>query len=153
MGEKPGHWVASGPDAPLHPVGPAGHVLGGDELLVEVDACTLWHQRLNFAFGFRHGEAQAGERPHARIAGHVIEAGEDALYFVDRTIAMGGAVPCGEHEPCWTGGDSACPNKAGAGGRAPAPHYVVVSAHDVSVTGERVSHASVVGLAPFEADR
>lgn len=147
MGEKPRHWAATDAAAHLQAIGPAGHVLSPGEVLVEVDACSLWHANLGFAFGDTHIDADAAKAPRSRIAGHVIEAGEDALYFVDRSVAIKGAVPCGEHQPCWTGGALSCPNNSGAGAN---PHYLVLPARDVSLLGERMSRPTMLGLEPFK---
>ena len=150
MTEKPETWLSRGAALPLEAIGPDEHMLTADEVLVEVDACQLWHESLGYAFGATHASAQDHARPHSRIAGHVVEGGENALYFVDRSVAIDGVVPCGQHEPCWTGGAVSCPRQTAGGADGPAPHQVVVRTCELSVLGEREGHTSVVGLDPLK---
>lgn len=150
MGEKRETWVSNGSATPLQTVGPEGHVLTPGEVLIEIDACSLWHDRLGFAFGDVHADAGSGARPQSRIAGHVVEAGEDALYFVDRSVAVSGVAPCGQNARCWTGGTLSCPNKASADADGQGSQHLIAPAAEVAVLGERMSRPSVLGLDPFK---
>lgn len=150
MTDKPETWLWKEPAAPMQAaVAPAPAPTSG-EVVVEVDACTLWHERLGYVFGAVHQKAADDVRPQSRIEGHVVEAGEDALFLVDKSVALKGIVPCGRHERCWIDGALACPRKAGADGHDLALHQVIAPASELSVRGERAPCASLVGLDPFK---
>lgn len=152
MENKPQRWVMDRAGEPLKAADGGPQELGPDEVLVEIDACSLWRRSVGFAFG----EVRGGSEPEAemlhRISGHVVETGEDALFFADRPVVMSGVVPCGQHHACWTGGATTCPNKPPPSpNRDPASgNCVVAHTRDLTTAEKHRPHPLGPGLAPFE---
>ena len=152
MAEEPHRWVMRKPDEPMEPADPAARKPRADEVLVEIDACSLWRRNVGFAFGGVHGGSERAPEILHRISGHVIEAGEDALFYADRPVVMSGVVPCGEHQACWTGGAVECPHKAppGADREAMGARCVVAPAREVTAAEKHSPHPVGPGLEPFK---
>lgn len=149
MGEDPHRWILTNAAEPMTPADPA-HKPGAEEVVVAVDACSLWRRNVGFVFGADHGGADASDLLR-RIDGHVVEAGEDALFWVDRTVALSGAVPCGRHEDCWTGKIAECPHrKTAATGEGADGVSVVAPAREVRDAERSRAGARVIGLDPFK---
>lgn len=132
MTEKPDVWLWKGPAAPLQAIGPDGHALTPGEVIIEVDACRL-------------GQNGDVSRPQSRIEGRVVEAGEDALFFIDRSVALPGVVPCGHQDQCLTGAVQSCPRQDCARSDAPPPHQVVVPTRELALRDERLTDAPAGG--------
>ncbi|MDE2364794.1 MAG: hypothetical protein KGM42_19120 [Hyphomicrobiales bacterium] len=146
MGEKSG---SLGPEDAAAPSSlPERRGPTSEEVLVEIDACALWHAGLGFTFGGVHNGAQGCAQ--SRIAGHVIEAGEDGLHLVDRPVIFGGVAPCGHADRCWTDGKPRCPNNPGDVAAGTSPERLLVPANEVAATGERLSRTTAIDLDPFE---
>ena len=149
MSEEAHRWAQRRAGESFEPVDRA-RAPAPNEVLVEIDACSLW-RRVGFAFGAGHAGADGGAL-RQRIDGHVVEAGEEAMYLVDRPVSLSGAVPCGQHEACWTGAVADCPHKAATPGSGEA-NCVIASASDVELAEKRPPRAPGLGLDPFKDER
>ena len=88
FGEDIRRWVMERAGEPLKAADAAHPDLGPNEVLVEVDACSLWRRNVErFAFGATRGGDNSPEMLR-RINGHVVETREDALYLADRPVVM-----------------------------------------------------------------
>jgi len=149
MGDDAHRWLLTDASTPLTEAEPNRRP-GADELVVAVDACSLWRRNVGFAFGTSHADAGAPDLTR-RIDGHVVEAGEDALYWVDRPVALTGAVPCGHHEDCWTGKVAVCPHRQAAGAEGEPPGETVVTpAREARDASKHQPAPRAVGLDPFK---
>jgi hypothetical protein len=148
---EPNRWVMTGADQPLAPADPATRKPGPDEVLVEIDACSFWSQNVGFAFAGAHGGEPAPTCMGRRIEGHVIEAGDNALFYADRSVVLPGTVPCGQSAACCLSGAPACPDKAppGPDREAAGAKCVVAPAREISVAEKHRAHPLGPGLIPF----
>jgi threonine dehydrogenase-like Zn-dependent dehydrogenase len=149
LADEPHRWVMPGAGAPLESVDPSAKP-GPDQVLIEIDACSVWRANVGYAFGDVHRDAGDNPEMLRRITGHVLETGENAMFFADRPVVLTGAVPCGQHHACWTGSVAACPNKATGPGGEPAGPCVVAPAREVMVAEKHQPHPLGPGLDAFK---
>ena len=117
-----------------------------DEVLIEIDSCSLWSSDV----GFQYGEVRGGQeqnRLQYRVSGHVVEAGDNALFFADRPVALAASVPCGQSAGCLAGTVAACPNKSLCGDGSGAS--ILAPARDVDLAEKHPDHPIGPGLVPF----
>jgi 6-hydroxycyclohex-1-ene-1-carbonyl-CoA dehydrogenase len=85
--------------------------LEADEVVVEVAGCGVCHTDLGYYYdGVRTNHALPLALGH-EISGRVVEAGEDALYWIDRTVIVPAVIPCGTCDVCRRGKPTICPNQ------------------------------------------
>ena len=149
MSEESHRWARKCAGESFEPV-KASRAPAPNEVLVEIDACSLWRP-VGFAFGDGHAGAD-GQGLRRRIDGRVVEAGDEAMHLVDRPVSLSGAGPCGHHEACWTGAVVECPHKAATPG-AGEGNCVIASAGDVEIADKHAPRAPSLGLDPFKDGR
>jgi threonine dehydrogenase-like Zn-dependent dehydrogenase len=149
MTGNPNLWVMDPAGQKLEPAEGQPKTPGVEDLVVEIDSCSLWHSNVGFEFGGVHADALPTAQP--RVNGHVVEAGDNALYLVDREVTLAAIVPCGQQDRCWTGGVTTCPNKPANGdclhGAAPS---IVAPASAVSLAPKHEPASLGPGLTPFK---
>ncbi len=72
-----------------------------DEVLVEIDGCTLWCGTPAYSFGSLHSRPEQSPEPRYWVCGHVVEAGANALYFTDRAVIVPVVVSERQDAACW----------------------------------------------------
>ena len=147
MTGKSKRWRMRGADGVLTPLDDDSCKPAVDEVLIEIDSCSLWSAGVGFAYGGDHGGADHLTVAH-RVRGHVVEAGDDALFFADRPVALKATVPCEQNEGCLGGGVTACPNRSACGDGASAS--IVARARDICLDERHHAHPIGPGLIPFK---
>ena len=143
-------WTMKKPGEPVGPADPSRQEPGPEEVLVEIDACSLWRRNVGFAFGEQRGGGAPALAP--RISGHVVEAGDGALYFTDRAVDLSAIAPCGQHEACWTGTVTECPHRtaAAAGREGAVARSVIAPVAAVEDAGKHQPHPLGPGFPAFK---
>ena len=148
MTGSPKRWAMQSDEQKLVSVDDQSKSPGVGDLVVEIDSCSLWHSNVGFEFGGVHKDASPAAEP--RVCGHVVEAGDNALYYVDREVTLAAVVPCGQQDRCWTGGVATCPNKPADGDCRHAAPSIVAPASSVSLAPKHEPAPLGPGLTPFK---
>lgn len=149
MTANPNRWLMHGSEPTLTPADSDASSPGTDEVVVEIDACSLWHSDAGFEFGGVHKDA--AHSPTPRVSGHVIDAGDNALFYIDRAVTLDAVVPCGKQQQCWLGGATTCPNKSIDGACAhDASASIVTPARNVNLAEKHKPAPLGPGLTPFK---
>ncbi len=61
---------------------------GPDEVMIRIDGCAWSCANLPYSYAGTHAESQRPQKLSCCVCGHVVEAGEDALYFTDRAVSV-----------------------------------------------------------------
>jgi 6-hydroxycyclohex-1-ene-1-carbonyl-CoA dehydrogenase len=111
MPEAPVRWMMTGKGEPLIAAAFDPSPLKADEVVVEVAGCGVCHTDLGYYYdGVRTNHALPLALGH-EISGRVVEAGAEALYWVDRTVIVPAVIPCGTCDVCRRGKPTICPNQ------------------------------------------
>jgi 6-hydroxycyclohex-1-ene-1-carbonyl-CoA dehydrogenase len=82
-----------------------------DEVVVEIAGCGVCHTDLGYYYdGVRTNHALPLTLGH-EISGRVVDAGADALYWVDKAVIVPAVIPCGTCDVCRRGKATICPNQ------------------------------------------
>jgi 6-hydroxycyclohex-1-ene-1-carbonyl-CoA dehydrogenase len=122
---------------------------GPDEVLIEIAGCGVCRTDLGFYYGdvpTRHALPLALGH---EISGHVIEAGANALWWIDRAVVVPALIPCGHCDACLRGRASICPNQKMPGNdiHGGFASHIVVPAHGLCEVDEARLAATGLALA------
>ena len=82
-----------------------------DEVVVEIAGCGVCHTDLGYYYdGVRTKHDLPLTLGH-EISGRVVEAGSEALYWVDRAVIVPAVIPCGTCDACRRGKSTICPHQ------------------------------------------
>ena len=149
MGATPVRWVMTGKGEPFVCMPIDTLSPGPDEVLIEIAGCGVCRTDLSFYYDdvpTRHGlPLTLGHE----IGGHVIEAGDNALWWVDRAVVVPALIPCGHCDPCRRGLAAICPNRKMPGNdiHGGFATHIVVPAHGLCEVDEARLAATGIGLA------
>jgi 6-hydroxycyclohex-1-ene-1-carbonyl-CoA dehydrogenase len=149
MAAEPVRWVMAEKGKPFVRTSIDALSLGPDEVLIEIAGCGLCRADLGFRYGealTRHGLPLALGH---EISGHVIEAGDNALWWVDRAVVVPALIPCGHCEACRRGRAETCPNQKMPGNdiHGGFATHIVVPAHGLCEVDETRLAATGIDLA------
>jgi len=104
-------WMMTGKDQPLVRFEFNPMPLNDDEVVVEIAGCGVCHTDLGYYYdGVRTHHALPLTLGH-EISGRVVDAGVDAIYWVDRAVIVPAVIPCGKCDVCRRGKPTICPNQ------------------------------------------
>jgi len=149
MGTKLVRWMMTGPGKPFIPMEFDAGRLGSDEVLVEIAGCGVCHTDLGYYYD---GVRTKHELPLAlghEISGHVVDVGEDALYYTDHAVIVPAVIPCGHCDACQRGKGTICPNQKMPGNdiHGGFATHIVVPSHGLCVVDEHRLAAAGIELA------
>jgi 6-hydroxycyclohex-1-ene-1-carbonyl-CoA dehydrogenase len=149
MPEAAVRWMMTGKGEPLIKVAFKAVPLKADEVVVEVAGCGVCHTDLGYYYdGVRTNHALPLTLGH-EISGRVVEAGADALYWIDRAVIVPAVIPCGTCDVCRRGKPTICPNQKMPGNdiHGGFASHVVVPSHGLCVVDEMRLKKSGIDLA------
>jgi 6-hydroxycyclohex-1-ene-1-carbonyl-CoA dehydrogenase len=111
MGGQPVRWMMTAKGEPLSEVKFEIPALGPHEVLVEIAGCGVCHTDLAFYYDGLHTNHDLPLTLGHEISGHVVDAGPDALWWIDHTVIVPAVIPCGECDTCRRGKATICPNQ------------------------------------------
>ena len=111
MSSAPTRWMMIGKDQPLSRAEFNPFPPGPDEVVVEIAGCGVCHTDLGYYYdGVRTKHALPLTLGH-EISGRVIDAGADAVAWMDRAVIVPAVIPCGTCDVCRRGKSTICPNQ------------------------------------------
>jgi 6-hydroxycyclohex-1-ene-1-carbonyl-CoA dehydrogenase len=111
MGVEPVQWMMTARGAPLVQVKMETLAPGPDEVVVEIAGCGVCHTDLGYYYdGVRTKHDLPLTLGH-EISGHVVDAGTDALWWIDRAVIVPAVIPCGHCDVCRRGKATICPHQ------------------------------------------
>lgn len=149
MPGAPARWVMTGKGEPFVCTSIDSLSPGPDEVVVEIAGCGVCRTDLGFYYNstpVRHGLPLALGH---EISGHVIEAGADALWWIDRAVVVPALIPCGHCDVCHSGRPEICPNQKMPGNdiHGGFATHIVVPAHGLCEVDEARLAATGIALA------
>ena len=123
--------------------------LGPDEVLVKIAGCGVCHTDLGYLYdGVRTNHELPLTLGH-EISGHVIDAGSNALWWLDRAVIVPAVIPCGTCDVCRRGKSTICagqkmPGNDIQGGFA---SHIVVPSQGLCEVDEKRLAATAIDLA------
>ncbi|MGQ0681688.1 6-hydroxycyclohex-1-ene-1-carbonyl-CoA dehydrogenase [Bradyrhizobium sp.] len=149
MSAKPVRWVMTGTGKPLVPAEFELAAPAADEVVVEIAGCGVCHTDLGYYYDGVRTKHQLPLALGHEISGRVIEAGADALFYVDRAVIVPAVIPCGKCDACRRGKATICPNQKMPGNdiHGGFATHITVPAHGLCVVDERRLAAVGIELA------
>jgi 6-hydroxycyclohex-1-ene-1-carbonyl-CoA dehydrogenase len=149
MPGAPARWVITGKGEPFVRMPIVSLSPGPDEVLVEVAGCGVCRTDLGFYY---NGTPTRHPLPLAlghEISGHVIEAGANALWWIDRAVVVPALIPCGHCDVCHSGRSAICPNQKMPGNdiHGGFATHIIVPAHGLCEVDETRLAATRIELA------
>src|SRR5450631_2552326 len=141
MMTRPGQPIAMAEFNPFPP--------GPGEVVVEIAGCGVCHTDLGYYYdGVRTKHDLPLTLGH-EISGRVVEAGPEALYWVDRAVIVPAVIPCGTCDACRRGKSTICPNQKMPGNdiHGGFASHIVVPARGLCLVDEARLEASGLDLA------
>lgn len=139
-------WMMTGKGEPLVRVPFEPESLGPDDVLIEIAGCGVCHTDLGYYYdGVRTNHALPLTLGH-EISGTVIEAGANAMWWVDRTVIVPAVIPCGTCDSCRRGKSTICPNQKMPGNDIHggfASHIVIPARGLCAVDAERLKAVGI----------
>jgi 6-hydroxycyclohex-1-ene-1-carbonyl-CoA dehydrogenase len=149
MSTKPVRWMMTAAGKPFVPTEFEIGTPGPDEALVEIAGCGVCHTDLGYFYdGVRTNHALPLTLGH-EISGHVIEAGSEALWCIDRAVIVPAVIPCGHCDACRRGKATICPNQKMPGNdiHGGFATHIIVPAHGLCEVDEQRLAAVGIDLA------
>jgi 6-hydroxycyclohex-1-ene-1-carbonyl-CoA dehydrogenase len=149
MSAKPIRWVMTGTGQPLVPAEFELSPPAADEVVVEIAGCGVCHTDLGYYYDGVRTKHQLPLALGHEISGRVIEAGADALFYVDKAVIVPAVIPCGHCDACRRGKATICPNQKMPGNdiHGGFATHITVPAHGLCVVDERRLAAVGIELA------
>jgi len=164
MSAEPVRWMMTGKGAPLVAVKFETPSPGPDEVVVEIAGCGVCHTDLGYYYDGVRTKHELPLTLGHEISGHVIDAGANALWWIDRAVIVPAVIPCGHCDACRRGKATICPNQKMPGNDIHggfATHIVVpalglceVDEHRLKAAGIELADLSVIADAvttPYQA--
>ncbi|HEY7460144.1 MAG TPA: 6-hydroxycyclohex-1-ene-1-carbonyl-CoA dehydrogenase [Xanthobacteraceae bacterium] len=79
-----------------------------DEVVVEIAGCGVCHTDLGFYYDGVRTKHELPLTLGHEISGHVVDAGSDAMWWIDRAVVVAAVIPCGECDACRRGKATIC---------------------------------------------
>lgn len=138
MGAKPTRWVMTGTGQPLVPTEFEIAAPAADEVVIEIAGCGVCHTDLGYYYDGVRTKHQLPLALGHEISGRVIEAGADALFYVDKAVIVPAVIPCGRCDACLRGKTTICPNQKMPGNdiHGGFATHITVPAHGLCVVDE-----------------
>jgi 6-hydroxycyclohex-1-ene-1-carbonyl-CoA dehydrogenase len=103
--------MMTGKDKPIVPMPFDSLTPGQNEVLVEIAGCGVCHTDLGYYYdGVRTKHDLPLTLGH-EISGRVIDAGANAMWWIDRAVIVPAVIPCGHCDACRRGKSTICPNQ------------------------------------------
>jgi 6-hydroxycyclohex-1-ene-1-carbonyl-CoA dehydrogenase len=149
MAEGPVRWVMTGKGKPLVRMPTDALSPGPDEVLIEIAGCGVCRTDLRFYYDDAPTRHDLPLALGHEISGHVIEAGDNALWWVDRAVVVPALIPCGHCDACRRGMAAICPNQKMPGNdiHGGFATHIVVPAHGLCEVDEARLAATGIELA------
>ncbi|HEX5845717.1 MAG: 6-hydroxycyclohex-1-ene-1-carbonyl-CoA dehydrogenase [Rhodoplanes sp.] len=149
MAGGPGRWVMTGKGKPLVRVPMDALSPGPDEVLIEIAGCGVCRTDLSIYYDDAPTRHELPLTLGHEISGHVIEAGDNALWWVDRAVVVPALIPCGHCDTCRRGRAAICPNQKMPGNdiHGGFATHIVVPAHGLCEVDEVRLAATGIELA------
>lgn len=139
-------WMMTGPGKPLVQVKVESLAPGPDEVLVEIAGCGVCHTDLGFYYDGVRTKHELPLTLGHEISGRVVEAGANALWWIDRAVIVPAVIPCGHCDVCQRGKATICPNQKMPGNdiHGGFATHITVPAHGLcEVDEERLAAAGI----------
>src|SRR5262245_35235626 len=149
MSAEPVRWMMMGKGEPLVQVKIDNLAPGPDEVLVEIAGCGVCHTDLGYYYdGVRTKHDLPLTLGH-EISGHVVDAGANALWWIDRAVIVPAVIPCGQCDACRRGKATICPNQKMPGNdiHGGFATHIIVPAHGLCEVDEERLRAARIDLA------
>lgn len=145
----PARWVMTGKGEPFVRVPIDRLSPGPDEVLVEIAGCGVCRTDLGVYYGDTPTRHPLPLALGHEISGHVIEAGANALWWIDRAVVVPALIPCGHCDVCHSGRPSVCPNQKMPGNdiHGGFATHIIVPAHGLCEVDEARLAATRIALA------
>jgi 6-hydroxycyclohex-1-ene-1-carbonyl-CoA dehydrogenase len=149
MSGDPIRWVMTGKGKPLIPVKFDTLLSAADEVLIEISGCGVCHTDLGYYYdGVRTKHDLPLTLGH-EISGRVVDAGANALWWLDHAVIVPAVIPCGHCDACRRGKATICvhqkmPGNDIHGGFA---SHIIVPAHGLCAIDETRLTAAGIDLA------
>jgi len=164
MSAKPIRWVMTGTGKPLIPTEFEIAAPAADEVVVEIAGCGVCHTDLGYYYDGVRTKHQLPLALGHEISGRVVEAGADALFYIDKAVIVPAVIPCGKCDACRRGKATICPNQKMPGNdihggfathiTVPAQGLCVVDEKRLASAGIELADLSVIADAvttPYQA--
>jgi 6-hydroxycyclohex-1-ene-1-carbonyl-CoA dehydrogenase len=146
---KAQRWMMTGTGEPLVLTAFDPAPLKADEVVVEVAGCGVCHTDLGYYYdGVRTNHPLPLALGH-EISGRVVEAGPDAIYWIDKAVIVPAVIPCGKCAACQRGKATICPNQKMPGNdiQGGFATHIVVPTNGLCIVDESRLKASGIDLA------
>ena len=149
MSTKPVRWMMTGAGKPLVPMEFDIGKPGPDEVVVEIAGCGVCHTDLGYYYDGVRTKHELPLTLGHEISGHVIETGDDELWYTDRAVIIPAVIPCGRCDACLRGKSTICPNQKMPGNdiHGGFATHIVVPARGLCVVDENRLAAVGIDLA------
>ncbi len=164
MDGQPVRWMMTRKGEPFVAMTCDGLEPGPHEVVIEIAGCGVCHTDLGYFYDGVRTKHQLPLTLGHEISGHVVDAGPEALYWVDRAVIVPAVIPCGTCDACRRGKSTICPNQKMPGNDIHggfATHIVVpaqglceVDEHRLQAAGIDLADLSVIADAvttPYQA--
>jgi 6-hydroxycyclohex-1-ene-1-carbonyl-CoA dehydrogenase len=101
-------WMMTGKGEPLVETKVELASPGPNEVVVEIAGCGVCHTDLGFYYDGVRTKHELPLTLGHEISGHVIDAGVDAFWWIDRAVVVAAVIPCGECDACRRGKATIC---------------------------------------------
>jgi 6-hydroxycyclohex-1-ene-1-carbonyl-CoA dehydrogenase len=122
-----------------------------DEVLVEIAGCGVCHTDLGYYYDGVRTKHELPLTLGHEISGHVVDAGTNALWWIDRAVIVPAVIPCGHCDACQRGKSTICPNQKMPGNdiHGGFATHIIVPAQGLCEVDEarlRVAHIALADL-------
>lgn len=116
---------------------------GPDEVVVEIAGCGVCHTDLGYYYDGVRTKHELPLTLGHEISGRIVDAGSDALYWIDRAVIVPAVIPCGVCDACRRGKSTICPNQKMPGNdiHGGFATHIVVPAHGLCAVNETLLKA------------
>jgi len=104
-------WMMTRPGEPFAPSSFEAVPLKPDEVVVEISGCGVCHTDLGYYYDGVRTKHELPLTLGHEISGRVVDAGSDALWWIDRAVIVAAVIPCGHCDVCRRGKTTICPNQ------------------------------------------
>ena len=149
MGGERVRWMMVGKGEPLVEAKIDNLTPGPDEVLVEISGCGVCHTDLGYYFDGVRTKHELPLTLGHEISGHVVDTGENALWWIDRAVIVPAVIPCGHCDACRRGKATICPNQKmpGTDIHGGFATHIIVPAHGRWEVDEERMRAARIDLA------
>jgi 6-hydroxycyclohex-1-ene-1-carbonyl-CoA dehydrogenase len=149
MHGEPVRWMMMGKGEPLVPVKIDALTPGPDDVVIEIAGCGVCHTDLGYYYDGVRTKHELPLTLGHEISGHVVDAGANARWWIDRAVIVPAVIPCGNCDVCRRGKATICPNQKMPGNdiHGGFATHIVVPARGLCNVEERQLKSSGIDLA------